>query len=84
MCQANADVRGSRTNRSLLRRVRTYRMDLTRTSHHAVSVWDVYYCGLVSMTLHPGFRKETNVPTLTDLAAIADKMLIERSKICHG
>ncbi len=77
----NADVWRSGANRSLLNRSHSYRMELTRTSPHPVSIWDVYFCGLVSMTLHPGFNKPDTVrPTIQELAGVADLMLSEREK----
>ncbi len=81
MRAADANVWRSGPNRSLLNRSHVYRMELTRTSPDPVSVWDIYFCGLVSMTMHPGFEKEnTHRPTLEELAKVADAMLLERER----
>ena len=46
-----------------------------------MTVWDVYFAGLVSMTIHPGFNREgTEKPTLEECADMADKMMLERDK----
>jgi hypothetical protein len=59
-------------------------MKTTRVSGHAVSIWDVYFTGLVSMTVHPGFNKpDTPSLSIADCAKIADAMLLEREK-CPG
>ncbi len=56
-------------------------MKLDRTSTDPVGVWDMYFCGLVSMTIHPGFNQPgTPTFTLTELAKIADQMIEERQK----
>lgn len=84
MRAADADVRRSRPYRSLLGAPQGSGMELTRTSPHPVSVWDVYFCGLVSMTLHPGFNKpDTPNLTVEECAKLADAMLEEREQ-CRG
>jgi len=43
--------------------------------------WDIYFAGLVAMTIHPGFNKpNTPKPTLEDLAEMADQMLKYRPR----
>ncbi len=43
--------------------------------------WDMYFAGLVSMTLHPGFNKpNTPKPTIEECAEIADEMLKYRPR----
>ncbi len=46
--------------------------------------FDIYYAGLVAMTLHPGFnRPDTITPTIRECANIALAMIEEREK-CLG
>ncbi len=46
-----------------------------------MSVWDVYFCSIVGITMHPGYNKpETHKPSIEECAAIADQMLKEREK----
>ncbi len=50
-----------------------------------VVVWDIYFTGLVSMTIHPGFNQAgTYKPHLVELGELADLMMEERKKRCHG
>ncbi len=40
------------------------------------TAWDIYFAGLVAMTIHPGFqRPDTVKPTLEQCAEMADQML---------
>ena len=49
-----------------------------------MTVWDLYFAGLVAMTLHPGFNREGTVkPTIEDCAETADQMITERNKRCQ-
>ena len=37
--------------------------------------WEIYFASLVAMTLHPGYtREETQKPTLSECAELADRM----------
>ncbi len=43
--------------------------------------WDTYFCGVVTMSLHPGTSRENAVKrSIADCAQIADEMLSERDK----
>lgn len=43
--------------------------------------WDTYFCGVVTMNLHPGMNRE-NVQkrTIAECAQIADEMMAEHDK----
>lgn len=46
-----------------------------------LKVWDVYFTGIVSMTMHPGFlREDTEQPTLKQCAEMATEMMSIRRK----
>lgn len=46
-----------------------------------MDVWDIYFSGLVSMAVHPGYNREGTKPlTLKDCGIIADEMIKERNK----
>ncbi len=48
-----------------------------------LTTWDIYFAGLVAMTLHPGFqRPDVKKPSIFECANIADEMLKEKS--CRG
>lgn len=43
--------------------------------------WDTYFCGAMTMSLHPGTSRENAVKrSIADCAEIADRMLEERDK----
>jgi hypothetical protein len=43
--------------------------------------WDMYFCGVYSMSLHPGTTRDKAQPkTVRECALIADEMLKERDK----
>ncbi len=49
--------------------------------------WDIYFAGLVHMTMHPGYQKPGQIrPSLEDMATLADKMLeyrpLHRDRSC--
>jgi len=48
-----------------------------------MNVWDMYFTGLVSMALHPGYlRENANKKELNELADLATKMLKVREEKC--
>jgi len=48
-----------------------------------LNIWDMYFTGLVSMALHPGYLKpDTNKKTLDELADLANEMLKVRREKC--
>lgn len=47
--------------------------------------WDTYFCGAVTMSLHPGTSREHAVKrSIQECASIADEMLKERDKRFGG
>jgi len=49
----------------------------------AMNVWDMYFTGLVSMALHPGYlRDNATKKELNELGDLATKMLMVREEKC--
>ena len=50
-----------------------------------MTVFDMYFASLVSITLHPGYNRENATqPTLEDCADMASKMLEVREKYINS
>lgn len=51
-----------------------------------VTVWDMYFAGLVSIAMHPGYlRPGTARLSLEDCAELADEMVeLREVHLCHG
>ena len=46
-----------------------------------ITVWDMYFAGIVSMATHPGFNKpDTEHMSIRECAIIADLMMDERDQ----
>ena len=60
-------------------------MKLQGATKMDISVFDMYFASLVSITLHPGYNRENATqPTLEDCAEMASEMIEVREKYINS
>lgn len=49
-----------------------------------IEIFDIYFAGIVAMTIHPGFTRGDATPfTIAECSQIAQQMLVERDKLIN-